>query len=851
MKPVRTFTADEGDYSTGLAGPNAIEADIDAINKALNPSISGGGLQTENMNAGIATDTVIGNRTADQAIATATANTGTLTQLFSWIAKLIKGITGQADWKTAPVKSIETLNTELLAEVNIRDMTYTVLQNNIDQKAPIANPTFTGTVSGVSKAMVGLGNVDNTSDADKPISALTQTALNAKASTTALEVHKTSDDHDGQYISKTNADVYLPNNPYEPATKRYVDDTLAGAVLGAVPDDSLENAKFAADVKLGSLTALSSLLDGFKTSLSAALNKVVEWVGDVSTLSTAVKTSVVDSINWIFNNTPKQTTADITYYVRTDGSDSNTGLSDTSGGAFLTIQHAINMIPQIVNHTVTINVAAGTYAESILAIGFSGKGTIDIVGDSVASTSRTIVSAAFYKCGLAVSITGFNGTKTGGDVFIASESIYVTFNYCQTTATDATYYGVRVQSSKALVIRCVLSNRGSAICASTLADIRTSNNTGTGNLYGMRSQYGGRICKYGTNPVGTVAHELTQYGGTITNDDGTPGGEVRGQQVLSVARTLYVRTDGNDSNDGLTNSAAGAFLTIQAAIDSLPKRLDADVVVNVDAGTYAENITIEGFVGGGTLDILGDTVTSTTRTVNRFTITGCSNEQVYVRGFNCTTTTANAFEVSGVVYLVILSCKAIGADATNSGVFAYASNVYTTTCEFSNKEVGIYASYMSNISVNTTSGSGNTYAFRALRGGTIGKYSSNTITGTTQDSTTGGLIVPAETDSGILQSSTGTALPATSGTMTVTMDGSIKTLTPAGSCTLNADSSGKDGDRFSLRINTTTASRGITFGTNFKSQGAITTGATTGLFFLISFVKSGSTWYETGRTVAM
>jgi len=47
--------------------------------------------------------------------------------------------------------------------------------------APISSPTFTGTVSGVTKSMVGLENVDNTSDANKPISSATQTALNAKA----------------------------------------------------------------------------------------------------------------------------------------------------------------------------------------------------------------------------------------------------------------------------------------------------------------------------------------------------------------------------------------------------------------------------------------------------------------------------------------------------------------------------------------------------------------------------------------------------------------------------------------------------------------------------------------------
>jgi len=49
--------------------------------------------------------------------------------------------------------------------------------------APLANPTFTGTVSGITKSMVGLGNVDNTSDANKPVSTATQTALNGKQNT--------------------------------------------------------------------------------------------------------------------------------------------------------------------------------------------------------------------------------------------------------------------------------------------------------------------------------------------------------------------------------------------------------------------------------------------------------------------------------------------------------------------------------------------------------------------------------------------------------------------------------------------------------------------------------------------
>ena len=62
----------------------------------------------------------------------------------------------------------------------------TAAQTALDAKAPLASPTFTGTVSGISSTMVGLGNVDNTSDADKPISTATQTALDAKSSIAQL-----------------------------------------------------------------------------------------------------------------------------------------------------------------------------------------------------------------------------------------------------------------------------------------------------------------------------------------------------------------------------------------------------------------------------------------------------------------------------------------------------------------------------------------------------------------------------------------------------------------------------------------------------------------------------------------
>lgn len=56
------------------------------------------------------------------------------------------------------------------------------INSTLALKAPLDSPTFTGTVGGITKAMVGLGSVDNTADVNKPVSTPQQTALNGKLS---------------------------------------------------------------------------------------------------------------------------------------------------------------------------------------------------------------------------------------------------------------------------------------------------------------------------------------------------------------------------------------------------------------------------------------------------------------------------------------------------------------------------------------------------------------------------------------------------------------------------------------------------------------------------------------------
>lgn len=85
------------------------------------------------------------------------------------------------------------------------------------------------------------------------------------------------------------------------------------------------------------------------------------------------------------------------------------------------------------------------------------------------------------------------------------------------------------------------------------------------------------------------------------------------RERLTGPRTYYVRTDGSDSNTGLANTAGGAFLTIQKAID-VAAGLDSsiyDVTIQIAAGTYALGTGLVGknMVGAGQIILLGDETT--------------------------------------------------------------------------------------------------------------------------------------------------------------------------------------------------------------------------------------------------
>ena len=89
--------------------------------------------------------------------------------------------------------------------------------------------------------------------------------------------------------------------------------------------------------------------------------------------------------------------------------------------------------------------------------------------------------------------------------------------------------------------------------------------------------------------------------------DTLPPGAILAREKLTAARAYYVRSDGNDSNDGLANSSGGAFLTAQKAVDTVAS-LDLgiyDATIYLGATTWTAGTTLKTLIGAGQCIIRG------------------------------------------------------------------------------------------------------------------------------------------------------------------------------------------------------------------------------------------------------
>jgi hypothetical protein len=286
-------------------------------------------------------------------------------------------------------------NTTSIGTVDATELSYvngvtSAIQTQLDAKAPTANPTFTGTVAGVTKAHVGLGNVDNTTDANKPVSTATQTALDAKLALAG-----------GTMIGK----IVLDGDPTEalhPATKQYVDNVSAGL--------HIHEAVHAATT--GTLAAMSGG--------SVTYNNGTSGVGATLTLGTALTTidgfALTNGDRILVKN--EATAAHNGVYTRTSSTvltraTDFDSAAEMAGGDFTFVENGTlyNSTGWVVENEVN---TVGT--DAVLFAQFSGAGTVTAgTNISVSGLQVSVVNAPTFSGLVTASATGVafsDGTQT-------------------------------------------------------------------------------------------------------------------------------------------------------------------------------------------------------------------------------------------------------------------------------------------------------------------------------------------------------------------------------------------------------------------------------------------------------
>lgn len=280
------------------------------------------------------------------------------------------------------------------------------IEAELDLKATLDSPMFTGTIGGITKTMVGLGNVDNTSDTNKPVSVAQQAALGLKANQ-ATTYTKTEVD------TNISTAVALKANLASPALTGA--PTAPTALIGTNTTQIATTAYVLANVN-NTLTSTSTIL-----ALSAAQGKVLQDTKAPLASPTLTGTPTAPTADVGTNTTQIATTA----FVQASKTATTTSFVPTGNIAATNVQAAIQELDQ--EKVSNLLVPSGYYFDQASGVGYvpgyGGSDTLNL-NDAVRTGTYNLSNTCLN---LPVNSWGF--LQVYRHLNVAPSAKYVTQNF--------------------------------------------------------------------------------------------------------------------------------------------------------------------------------------------------------------------------------------------------------------------------------------------------------------------------------------------------------------------------------------------------------------------------------------
>ena len=587
----------------------------------------------------------------------------------------------------------------------------TDLQNALNLKAPINSPTFTGTVSGITKAMVGLAQVDNTSDLDKPISTATQTALNNKQpldadltsiaalSGTAGLLKKVADNSytidTNTYLTEiTSTDVTdaLGFTPENAANKGIANGYASLDGGGKVPSSQLPS--YVDDViEVANYGSLPSTGETGKIYITLDTNKIYRWTGSVYvevSSSAAVWGGITGTLS---NQTDLQSALDAkqddlngTGFVKASGTtisyDNTTYYPASNPNGYTTNTGTLTSVALTVPSAFSVSGSPIT-SSGTLAVTATGNTTQYIAGDGslvtfpTMSTAGTLIrevrntTGATLTKGTVVYISGATGNKP--------------------TVSKALATGDNTSAQTFGLVQADIANNanGNVVCVGDLTGVDTSALTEGAQLYLSSTTAG----TYTTTKQYAPNHLV--YIGIVTRAHPTLGQiEVKIQNGYELDELHNVAAQTPSNNDGLfyesstslwKNKSIATVLgyTPQSQLNGTGFVKVSGTTVSYDNSTYATTSDLSGYVAtSGTQSIAGNKTFTGFAYFDNTIFLKQTTSISFISGYNSIAASSSGIRMgitSGISALFDLTSLTANRDYTlpnSSGTLALTSDLH-------------------------------------------------------------------------------------------------------------------------------------------------------------------------------